>query len=82
MNKIGVTRRSVLRVLPVAAVAMPSVVAAQTPRRIRIGQIGTKHAHAAGKLETILKYPDVFEFVGVVEPDPQRRSSVANKVSI
>lgn len=40
--------------------------------RIKIGQIGTKHSHARGKLATIPKYPEFYEFVGIVEPDPKR----------
>jgi predicted dehydrogenase len=44
--------------------------------RIRIGQIGTRHSHAAGKLRTILKYPEIFELVGVVEPDAKRRAEM------
>ena len=36
--------------------------------RIRVGQIGTKHAHAAGKMSTLRKYDELFEVVGVVEP--------------
>jgi len=42
--------------------------------KIRIGQIGTAHAHAAGKMETLRKSGD-FEVVGVVEPDPERRAA-------
>jgi predicted dehydrogenase len=42
--------------------------------KIRIGQIGTAHAHAAGKMETLRKAPD-FELVGVVENDPERRAA-------
>lgn len=44
------------------------------PSKIRIGQIGTGHAHAGGKMETIRKSAD-FELVGVVEPDPARRAT-------
>jgi predicted dehydrogenase len=39
---------------------------------IRIAQYGTKHGHAAGKLEALLKNPRV-EFAGVFEPDAARR---------
>jgi predicted dehydrogenase len=42
--------------------------------KIRIGQIGTAHAHAAGKMETLRNSPD-FEVVGVVENDPERRAA-------
>jgi predicted dehydrogenase len=41
--------------------------------KIRIGQIGTGHAHAAGKMETLRKSAD-FEVVGVVETDAERRA--------
>lgn len=43
---------------------------------IRVGQIGTRHAHASGKMATFRKFPDLFEVVGVVEPDSSRRQSV------
>ncbi|MDF1814133.1 MAG: Gfo/Idh/MocA family oxidoreductase [Verrucomicrobiales bacterium] len=49
------------------------------PPRIKIGQIGTKHAHAAGKLEAIRKFPETFEFVGCVEPDAERQKAMAQK---
>jgi len=35
---------------------------------IKAGQIGTKHAHASGQMETMRRLPD-YEVVGVVEPD-------------
>ncbi len=50
----------------------------QNPR-IRIGQIGTKHAHALGKLDTIRRYPDLFELVGLVEPDADRRKALGDR---
>jgi predicted dehydrogenase len=40
--------------------------------KIKIGQIGTRHAHAGGQLAALRKCPD-FEVVGVVEADPVRR---------
>src|SRR4051812_42528905 len=40
--------------------------------RMRIGQIGTGHAHADGKLAALQRSAD-FELVGVVEPDPRLR---------
>ena len=46
-------------------------------RRIRIGQIGTRHPHAAGKLAAIRALDDTFELVGVVEPDEKRRKLLA-----
>jgi len=60
-----------------SAVALwaPGLLGQARPPRIRIGQIGTKHAHAAGKLAAIRNLPDLFEIVGVVEPDGQRREA-------
>ena len=47
--------------------------------RLRIGQIGTGHAHAEGKLSVLRRSAD-FELVGVVEPDEQlRRAAAARK---
>ncbi|MEY4686484.1 MAG: putative oxidoreductase YhhX [Verrucomicrobiota bacterium] len=59
-----------------AASALPARVTEGAP--IRIGQLGTKHAHASGKAATIRKFPEVFDFVGIVEPDPVQRTAVAN----
>jgi predicted dehydrogenase len=49
--------------------------AAEAPR-IKIGQIGTGHAHADGKLAVLRRSPD-FEIVGVVEPDERLRRAAA-----
>jgi predicted dehydrogenase len=38
--------------------------------KIKIGQIGTTHGHAAGKLKSYRESSD-FDVVGVVEPDPE-----------
>lgn len=43
-------------------------------KRIRIGQIGICHEHAAGKMHTLRKLPELFEIVGVVD-DRQTRSA-------
>jgi predicted dehydrogenase len=40
--------------------------------RMKIGQIGVGHAHAAGKMAALRNSPD-FDVVGVVEPDPDLR---------
>lgn len=60
-----------------AIASRPARAAADEPK-IRIGQIGTKHAHASGKISAIRGLSDLFEVVGVVEPDPIRRQAVAN----
>jgi len=41
--------------------------------KVKIGQIGTKHGHARSKVRTMRKYPDVFEVIGIVEPDEDQR---------
>ncbi|MGC3968844.1 MAG: Gfo/Idh/MocA family oxidoreductase [Pirellulales bacterium] len=38
-------------------------------KKIKIGQIGTGHSHAAGKLDTVRKQSELYEFVGVAEGD-------------
>ena len=47
--------------------------AAEDKPRIRIGQIGSGHAHAEGKMAALRKSPD-FEVVGFVEPDERLRA--------
>lgn len=44
--------------------------AAPTPGRVKVGQIGTTHDHASGKMDTLRKLRDDYEVVGIVEPDP------------
>ena len=46
--------------------------AAAPESKIKIGQIGTKHAHAGGQFAALRNIAD-FEVVGVVEPDEARR---------
>ncbi len=71
------TRRHFIETAALAGVSAAGVVRGQEtasqPPKIRIGQIGTGHAHAAGKIETIRESKD-FELVGLVEPDPERRA--------
>ena len=43
------------------------------PKRLKVGQIGTGHSHADGKIETLRRLNDIFEVVGVVENDPALR---------
>ncbi|MEZ5385613.1 MAG: Gfo/Idh/MocA family oxidoreductase [Prosthecobacter sp.] len=43
--------------------------AAGAPSRLRIGQIGTEHAHAAGKMTAMRSLTDLWEVVGVVASD-------------
>lgn len=46
----------------------PAALAADAPnQRIKIGQIGIGHEHAAGKLDALKQLPDVYEIVGIVD---------------
>ena len=57
----------------------PYVMAGDTPKeRIKIGQIGTDHEHAGGKMDTLRKLRDLYEVVGIVENDPKRRKNCEN----
>ena len=70
------TRRRFLShsaVAGVSAMGLRNTVAADMHSKIRIGQIGTRHAHASGKIEAMRKLSDLFEVFGVVEPDSERR---------
>ena len=78
MNRRQFTARTSLAAAALAA-PLARLQAAEPPRRLRIGQIGTKHPHAAGKLAAILKYPETFEFIGIVEPDADRREAVRHE---
>lgn len=46
--------------------------------RIKVGQIGTTHAHASGQMATMRKFDKLFDVVGVVEPDEGRHKWVAS----
>ncbi|MEI9895165.1 MAG: Gfo/Idh/MocA family oxidoreductase [Chthoniobacter sp.] len=73
------TRRQFLHTAALASLAAGSRAYAQDatakPAKIRIGQIGTGHAHAAGKMDT-MRHSEDYEVVGIVEPDPERRAKV------
>ncbi len=73
------SRRAFLK-STIAVLAVPSLaVSGPASGRIKIGVIGTKHAHASGKVDAIRKYPDLFELVGVVEPDAKQRAAAADR---
>ncbi len=54
-----------------------SAALAQAPK-IKAGQIGTRHAHASGKVGTMRKFTDLYDVIGVVEPDLDRRKELEN----
>lgn len=66
------SRRQFLLTAAVASLA-PFVARGAEKPRIRIGQIGTAHAHASGKMDTMRANAD-YEVVGIVEPDAERRA--------
>ena len=47
--------------------------------KIKAGQIGTKHAHAGGKMSTLRRFSDAFEVIGIVEPDDARWAAVKDQ---
>lgn len=47
--------------------------------KIRVGQIGTAHGHAAGKMAALRSLSEEFEVVGVVEPDAARREAARRR---
>ncbi len=51
--------------------------AAAQPPILRIGQIGTQHAHASGKMVAVRGLPKLWEVVGLVEPDASRSQTTA-----
>ena len=76
MNRLR--RREFLTTTAAVTAAAPFLSAAEVERpRIKVGQIGTKHAHASGKMATMRKFSQDFEVVGVVEPDRSRREAMA-----
>jgi predicted dehydrogenase len=64
---------------PAAVLQSNKARAAGADNRIKVGQIGTVHPHARGKIETLRKLNEVFEVVGIVEPDAEQRKSVENR---
>lgn len=48
-------------------------------KRIKIGQIGTRHSHADEKMAALRSLPDIFEIVGIVENNPQYKSEALYK---
>lgn len=47
-------------------------------KRIRIAQYGIGHNHGSEKMKAFRRFPDLFEVVGVCEPDPSWREKRAN----
>ena len=77
MHRYPLSRRTFLA-STAGVCAFPHVHGADQPPRIRIGQIGTKHAHATGKISAIRGLSDLYQVVGVVEPDAARRAALSD----
>ncbi len=69
-------RRHLLTKATAAASALAVRSFAAAPSRLLIGQIGTAHAHAAGKMGAMLSLKDQWEVAGLVELDAALKESV------
>ncbi|MEZ5950823.1 MAG: Gfo/Idh/MocA family oxidoreductase [Planctomycetaceae bacterium] len=73
-------RRQFLQACATATACTVTTTYARSPaERIKMGQIGTKHAHAGGQLSTARQLSDLYEVVGVVEPDDQQYARIAQQ---
>jgi len=63
--------------LGTASLFSSSAFAQAKPAKIKVGQIGTGHAHAGGKMASLRKLSDIYEVVGVVEPDAKQREAAS-----
>ncbi len=71
-----VTRRHALKAVAAAALApYAGSLAADVPAKIRIGQLGTSHAHASGKMDAIRSLADLYEVAGIAEPIAGRQAN-------
>ena len=72
-----------------AAITMAAGVLARTayvradsqPKKIKVGQIGTAHAHASGKMAALRKLSDDYEVIGIAESDPARRAAAQRQAA-
>lgn len=78
ISTLGTASLAATAALAPGALAKTAEPATPTAPRLRIGQIGTGHAHADGKLAVLKRSPD-FELAGVVEPDPQLRRAAETR---
>ena len=58
--------------------ASSSLASAVKKEKIKIGQIGTGHAHASRVFSELRQVTDDYEVVGIVENDPERRKSLGD----
>lgn len=62
------TRRHFLAASASAALPLQA-----SPDLLKIGQIGTSHAHASGKMTSIRALPELWQVVGLAEPEADQR---------
>jgi predicted dehydrogenase len=68
-----ITRRHALKTVAVALAPFAGF-GADLPAKIRIGQLGTSHAHASGKMDALRALTDLYEVVGLAEPIAGRQA--------
>lgn len=74
------TRRHFLATSASALAAHSSLAAAENKSQpLVIGQIGSTHAHAAGKMAAMRSLTDLWQVVGIVEPDPSLQPTLTQK---
>ena len=66
-------RRTLLTGIAMAPFA--GLLAAESKPRLRVAQIGTSHAHAAGKMDALRSLPDLYDVVGFAEPIAGRQAT-------
>ena len=66
-------RRTLLAGLAMSPFA--GLLAAEGKPRLRVAQIGTSHAHAAGKMDALRSLPDLYDVVGFAEPIAARQAA-------
>lgn len=78
----NVDRRNFLNIAGIAAAGISlsstSTRAEVKKEKIKIGQIGTGHAHAKSVFSQLRSVTDEFEIVGVVENNPERRKNLGD----
>lgn len=77
MKKFTRRQFNVLSGTAILGFAFPKIFSGVSWRgsKIKVGQIGTAHSHATGKMATLKKLSHVFDVVGVVESDPDKREA-------
>ena len=78
----NVDRRKFIQTTSAAAaslsLAASTASAAGGKKKIKIGQIGTGHAHASGVFSQLRQVSEDYEVVGIVENDPDRRKKLGD----